>query len=99
MFLVSCSFFFICTYRCTKSISAGGRCGNQGSPSEPRSKIHMAHSFNDSHPANGPIIPFRIGKLRLLSFPLCLVRRLSYKPNAWISFTDSKMWCGCLVVS
>jgi hypothetical protein len=50
--------------------------------------------LNDSHPANGAI-PFRIGKLRLLYFPfalsLCLVRRLSYKPNAWISFTDSNV--------
>jgi hypothetical protein len=75
----------LCTYTCTQSISAG-RCGNHGSPSELRSEIHIPRTVPFLS-ASGNCGYFT--SLSLLS--LCLVRRLSYKPNAWISFTDSNV--------
>jgi hypothetical protein len=93
MFLV----LWKCTYSCTQSISAG-RCGNHGSPSEPRSEIHMVHSRRFTSRERSHSFPHRETAATLLPF-------LS-SPCAWSGVchvsqmrgSHHRFQCGCLVL-
>ncbi|KAI0248103.1 hypothetical protein BJV78DRAFT_847405 [Lactifluus subvellereus] len=98
MFLVFLLVLFIHMYLQMHIIDqrSAGRCGNHGSPSEPRSEIHMSlQRFTSRERSHS--FPHREATATWLLLlnpslsPLCLVRHLSYKPNAWISFTDSNV--------
>lgn len=97
------SFFYMYTYRCIQSISAGG-CGNHGSPSEPGSQIHISLLFSSTiHNIHVPrTVPFlsasgMYGYFTSLSPSLCLVRRLSCSIISQMRGSHSQilMWLPC----
>jgi hypothetical protein len=92
MFLV----LWKCTYSCTQSISAG-RCGNHGSPSEPRSEIHMVHSRRFTSRERSHSFPHRGTAATLLPFlsSPCAWSGVCHVSQMRGSHSQIPMWLPC----
>jgi hypothetical protein len=96
MFLVFFLVLWICTYSCTQSISAG-RCGNHGSPSQPRSEIHMVHSRRFTSRERSHTFPHRETTATLLPFlsSPCAWSGVCHVSQMRGSHSQIPMWLPC----